>query len=209
MVRLGHCGIAFEFFGEAIVLVCLRKPYPKKERNQKEQPHNWHVVRRRTDRPKLSPIHKTSGFGFSVFSSGLNPEPQTLNSEPLSDSFLYRPCASRFHFRLELNRRRSGYSTVFSHSPEVHGHQHAGDHRNCNAVPDVASEQRICIDDRAAQQSKPNVVVRRHAELSPERTFVSESRSRGSHVRPHRHRPESEQTERRCKETCRAEPRKD
>ena len=48
---------------EAIVLARLMKPQPKKERNQKQQPYNGHVVRRRTDRPKLSPIHKPSRVG--------------------------------------------------------------------------------------------------------------------------------------------------
>src|ERR1700752_3178937 len=56
---------------------------------------------------------------------------------------------------------RTRDAAIFSYAPEVHNHQHRGHDRNADAVPYVGAQQRVGIDDRATQQSKADVVVRR------------------------------------------------
>ena len=58
MVSLGHGGIGFQFANELIIGPGLLPCQVNVEDEQRNQPYNRHVVRRRTDLPKLSPIHK-------------------------------------------------------------------------------------------------------------------------------------------------------
>ena len=59
-------------------------------------------------------------------------------------------------------------------------------------MPDVASKQGVRVDDRAAQQREPDVVIRGHAELRSEGSFVAEPRRSTGHVRAHGDGPEAE-----------------
>src|SRR5581483_54559 len=60
MMRLGHRRIGFQFRNQHIVGVRLLPCQVDIEGQQRDQSHDWNVVRRRTDFPKLSPIHKVS-----------------------------------------------------------------------------------------------------------------------------------------------------
>jgi hypothetical protein len=42
-------------------------------------------------------------------------------------------------------------------TPEVHGHQDAGDERNAHAVQDVEAEERALADEATAQQGESRV----------------------------------------------------
>src|SRR5438270_8270887 len=95
-------------------------------------------------------------------------------------------------FSFEHHWSRSGNSSVFSHSPKVHDHEYRGDDGDSDAVPDVGAEQGICIHDRAAQQSKSDIVIRRHVQQWAERSFVAQQRRGAGHVRAYGDSPESE-----------------
>src|SRR5437879_1046994 len=67
-------------------------------------------------------------------------------------------------FGFEHDRSRARDAAIFSYAPEVHDHQHRSDDRNANAMPDVRTQERVRIHDRAAQQSEANIIVGRHAQ---------------------------------------------
>src|SRR4029077_2275784 len=60
MMRLGHCRISFKLLDQNVVGVRLLPREIDVEDQQWNQAHNRNVVRRRTNFPELSPIHKVS-----------------------------------------------------------------------------------------------------------------------------------------------------
>src|ERR1700752_5176230 len=69
------------------------------------------------------------------------------------------------HFGVEDHLRWSGNSAVLSNAPEMHDHENRSDDGNADAMPNVGAQQRIRVNNRAAQQSKPDVVVWSHTQL--------------------------------------------
>src|SRR5713101_777740 len=61
-------------------------------------------------------------------------------------------------FGFEHDRRRARDAAILSYAPEVDDHQHRSDDRNADAMPDVRTQKRVRIHDRAAQQSEANIV---------------------------------------------------
>src|SRR2546430_16462044 len=51
---------------------------------------------------------------------------------------------------------------ILSHAPEVHNHEDRSNDGNANAVPDVRTQERVSIHNRAAEQPETHVVVRCH-----------------------------------------------
>src|SRR5450759_5701417 len=62
-------------------------------------------------------------------------------------------------FGFEHDRRRARDAAIFSYPPEVHDHQYGSDDRNADAMPDVGTQKRVRVHDRAAQQSEANIIV--------------------------------------------------
>ena len=60
MVGLGHRRIGFQFADQFIVGLGLLPRQINVENEQRNQPYDGHIVRRRTYLPKLPPIHKNS-----------------------------------------------------------------------------------------------------------------------------------------------------
>ena len=58
MMGLGHRRIGFQFADQFIVGLGLLPRQINVENEQRNQPHDGHIVRRRTYLPKLPPIHK-------------------------------------------------------------------------------------------------------------------------------------------------------
>src|SRR6266403_3088674 len=73
----------------------------------------------------------------------------------------------------------------------MHDHENQGDDGNTDAMPDVGAEERVGVDDGAAEQAKADVVVRSHAHLRAERAFVAEKRSGARHVGAYGDSPET------------------
>src|SRR5437660_12838187 len=108
---------------------------------------------------------------------------ETISQSCRQSILIYRGLFPRLlDFGFERNGVRTGDATVFADPPEVHNHKDQSDDGNADAVPDVRAEQRVGVDDRAAEQAKANIVVGRHAELGPERPFVTEKRSGAGHI---------------------------
>src|SRR3989475_11680860 len=71
-------------------------------------------------------------------------------------------------------------------------HEDRSDDGNADAMPDVGAKERVGVHDGAAQKAKANVVVRRHAQLRAEGTFMTEEGGGACHVRAHSNGPEAE-----------------
>src|ERR1700720_4846246 len=72
-MRFGHCRIGFQLADQFVVSPGLFPRQINVKDEQRNQPHDGHIVRRRTNLPKLSPIHKfsttrvgTAALGCSV-----------------------------------------------------------------------------------------------------------------------------------------------
>src|SRR5882762_6699190 len=74
----------------------------------------------------------------------------------------------------------------------MHNHEDQRDDGNADAMPDVGAEERVGVDDGTAEQAKADVVVRSHAHLRAERSFVSEKRCGAGHVGAYGDGPEAE-----------------
>src|SRR3981081_1704257 len=85
-------------------------------------------------------------------------------------------------FGFEHDRRRARDAAIFSYAPEVHDHQHRSNDRNSNAMPDVGTQERVRIHDRAAEQSEANIVIGRHTQQGTEWALMSEARCSARHV---------------------------
>src|SRR5260370_31377844 len=88
--------------------------------------------------------------------------------------------------------RGAGDAAVLTHTPEVQDHEDGSDDGNADAVPNVGAQERIGVDDGAAQEAEAHVIIRRHAQLRAERTFMTEKGSGARHVRAHGNGPEAE-----------------
>src|SRR6267143_2413946 len=95
-------------------------------------------------------------------------------------------------FGFEHDRRRARDAAIFSYAPEVHDHQHRSDDWNANAMPDVRTQERVRIDDRAAEQSEANIVIRRHAQQGTKWTLMSKPRCSASHICTDSNSPETQ-----------------
>src|SRR3982074_1168290 len=79
-------------------------------------------------------------------------------------------------FGFEHDRSRARDAAIFSYAPEVDNHQNRSDDRNANAMPDVRTQERVRIHDRAAEQSEANIVIGRHAPQGAEWAPMSDPR---------------------------------
>src|ERR1700704_17140 len=95
-------------------------------------------------------------------------------------------------FGFEHDRCRARDAAIFSYAPEVHDHQHRSDDRNADAMPDVRTQERVRIHNRAAQQSEANIVIGCHAQQGTEWPLMSEARCSASHVGTDSNSPETE-----------------
>src|SRR3981081_2810932 len=95
-------------------------------------------------------------------------------------------------FGFEHDRRRARDAAIFSYAPEVDNHQHRSDDWNADAMPDVRTQEIVCIHDRAAEQSEANIVIGRNAQQGAEWPLVSEARCSASHVGTDSNSPETE-----------------
>src|SRR5262245_602303 len=69
---------------------------------------------------------------------------------------LMKPISSSSRQQLQ----RSADAAVFSHPPEVYGHQHRDAERQADAVQHVEAQQRAFTDERPAEQREPRIVGR-------------------------------------------------
>src|SRR6266478_4535199 len=86
------------------------------------------------------------------------------------------------HFGVENHGRWAGNAAILTNAPEVQNHEDRSDDGNADAVPDVGAEERVGVDDGAAQEAEAHVVVRSHAQHRAEGAFVSEYGSGARHV---------------------------
>src|SRR5438445_5384655 len=95
-------------------------------------------------------------------------------------------------FGFEHHRRRARDAAILPYAPEVYDHQNRSDDRNADAMPDVRTQKRVRVHDRAAQQSDANIIVGRHAQHVTEGALMSEERCSARHVGTDSNRPETE-----------------
>src|SRR6202040_4325843 len=95
-------------------------------------------------------------------------------------------------FGFEHDWRRARNASIFSYAPEVDDHQNRSDDGNADAMPDVRTQKRVRVHDRAAQQSEANIIVGRHAQHVTEGTLMSEERCSARHIGADRNSPETE-----------------
>ena len=214
MVRLGHRRIGFQFADQIVVGLGLLPRQINVEDEQRNEPHDGHVVGRRTNLPKLSPIHNCSlsrtappqtmwGRGFSPLKSSEARTVFVADSKILPSLARHGRVADPSLHQAEITSSAPSLPTPapqppvprFCHLslPARSAQSSAPKPQSgfrCNAR--CKPQQRVRVHDRTAQQAEAHVVVRCHSQHVAERTFISQARRGTRHIRSDRDRPETE-----------------